>query len=125
MVPPFSVLLADADPATRGALALLLRSKLGLHHTAEAADGPGLLRLLADAPPDLLLLDWSLPARPDCETLLAARRAHPALRLAILSVDAAHAAAAEALGAVFIHKASPAADVLEQLRALVQAGPVR
>ena len=59
------------------------------------------------------------------ETLLAARRTHPALRLAILSVDAAHAAAAEALGAVFIHKASPASDVLDQLRSLVEPGPVQ
>jgi DNA-binding NarL/FixJ family response regulator len=114
------VLLADTDAATRSALALLLRSKLGLSTIGEAVDGETLTRALADFQPDWLLLDWSLPGRPACEALLAARQAHPRLRLVVMSIDSVHAAAAEALDAVFIHKGSDAAQVLDRLRPLVE-----
>ena len=113
------VLLADPDAATRRALALLLRSKFNLTDIGEAQDGVTLMRGLADNQPDLVLLDWSLPCRPACETLLAIHRAHPEMHLVVLSVNPAHAAKAQALGAVFIHKATAAEQVLEQLRGLL------
>jgi DNA-binding NarL/FixJ family response regulator len=121
MRPIAAVLLADSDPASRHALALLLRSKLGLTRIAEAADGAALARALAEAEPDLLLLDWGLPGRPD-PALLRALSGTGCGRLVILSVDTTVAAEAAALGAVFIYKGSPAEQVLEQLRALVTTG---
>ena len=117
------VLLADSDGATRNALALLLRRKWGLRAVGEAADGATFTRALAESQPELVLLVWALLDRPGLQALQDMRRAHPHLRLAILSVDSAHAAEAEALNAVFIHKGSAAAQVLEQLRALVEMCP--
>jgi two-component system LytT family response regulator len=122
MRPIAEVLLADADPAARHALALLLRSKLGLTRIAEAADGAALTRALAETEPDLLLLDWSLPGRPDPAVLRTQSGGPECRHLVILSVDEAVAAEAAALGAVFIYKGSPAEQVLEQLRAVVSAG---
>lgn len=113
------VLLADPDAATRSALALLFKSKLDLPSITEATDGDALAFALAQCVPDLLLLDWSLPGRPRTKALLELKLAHPQLRLVILSVDAAVAAKAEALGAVFIHKGSAAEQALGQLRKLV------
>jgi DNA-binding NarL/FixJ family response regulator len=114
------VLLADPDATTRKALILLFKSKLGILDVREVADGAALALAVADSAPDLLLLDWSLPGRPAGEGCRRWRQAHPDLRVAILSVDAATAAEAEALGAVFIHKGSAAEQVLEQLRGLLQ-----
>ena len=125
MAPVLQVLLADADAATRNALALFLKSKLGLHAIGEAADGETLTRSMAENQPRLVLLDWSLPDRPAPERLMELKRANPDLRLVILSVDAAAAAEAIAIGAVFIHKGSAAEQVLEQLRgqwALIRPG---
>jgi two-component system invasion response regulator UvrY len=119
MVHGVRVLLADPDAVTRRALALLLRSKFDLSNISEAADGATLIRALADHRPDLVLLDWSLPGRPACETLLAMHTEYPDMHLVIMSVNPAHAAKAEALGAVFIHKATGAEQVLEQLRGLL------
>ena len=113
------VLLADPDVVTRHALALLLRGKLGLTDIGEAPDGAALARALAANEIGLLLLDWSLPDRPACEALAAACRAHPRLRLVIMSINPDHTAQAQALQAVFINKASAAEQVLEQLRGLL------
>ena len=119
MVHGVRVLLADPDAVTRRALSLLLRSKFDLSDIREAADGATLTRTLADTKPDLVLLDWSLPNRPACDTLLAIHAENPKMHLVVMSVNPAHTDKAEALGAVFIHKATAAEKVLEQLRDLL------
>ncbi|HEX2998492.1 MAG TPA: response regulator, partial [Anaerolineales bacterium] len=59
-----NILIADPDPATRKALALLLRRKLGIEDIVEVDDVETLIRTLASEPPDLLLLDWRLYGSP-------------------------------------------------------------
>jgi DNA-binding NarL/FixJ family response regulator len=113
-----SALVAEADAVTRRALVLLLRNKLGLREVGEAAEGEAFARMVTETRPEIVLLDWSLPGRPSPQALRAMRRSHPKLRLVILSLETAHALEAEALSAVFIHKASAAGQVLEQLRVL-------
>jgi DNA-binding NarL/FixJ family response regulator len=120
MPTPMRVLLAEADGPARNALALLLKSKLGLQDIGEVVDGAVLARTMAACPPGLLLLDWSLPERPAPEVLRQYSREIPGLHLVILSVDGAHRAEAQAIDAEFIYKGSPAEVVLEQLRALVE-----
>ena len=120
MVPTLRVLIADADGATRNALALLFRSLLGLDNIGEATDGETLSQSMAKDPPGLLLLDWSLPGRPTLEALREFQSSRPQLRLVILSVDGAMAEKARALGAVFISKGSAAEAVLEQLRGILE-----
>jgi DNA-binding NarL/FixJ family response regulator len=119
MAPGLRVLLADSDAVARHALALLLRSKLGVSDIGEASDGAALVAALADCAPGWILLDWSLPGRPPREILQALHHAHPAVRWVILSVNPTHAAEAKTLGGVFIHKALAAEKVLEQLRGLL------
>ena len=123
MAPLNRVLLAVPDPASRRALSLLLRNKLGLDCLGEAADGEALAQALAEAPPDLVLLDWNLPGRPSAEAWRHWRAANPTARLAILSIDTRAAPEAEALGAVFIYKGAAAEVALEQLRRLVRREP--
>jgi two-component system, NarL family, invasion response regulator UvrY len=123
MAPVLQALLADADSATRNALTLLLKSKLGLVAIGAAVDGETLTRAIAECQPSLVLLDWSLPGRPSPDRLIEMQRANPNLHLVILSVDSANAADAEAVGAVFVHKGSAAEQVLEQLRRIAPMTP--
>ena len=52
------IIIADPDPAFRKALALLITRRLDVQSIYEAADTVTLIQKLADAPPDLLLLNW-------------------------------------------------------------------
>jgi len=51
------ILTADSDSATRKAITLLLRRQLGTNSILEILDVQTLIRTVADASPDLLLLD--------------------------------------------------------------------
>ena len=74
----------------------------------KSEDVETLIRTLADATPDLLLLDWRLYGSPAPETCRLLQKAYPHLKIVILSVDANDEAAAKDAGADFIHKgASP------------------
>lgn len=104
----FCILIADPDPATRQALTLLLRRRLGTEEILEIQDVETLIRTLADTSPDLLLLDWRLYGSPAPETCRLLQKAYPHLEIVLLSVDAEDAEAAKNAGAKFIHKgASP------------------
>ena len=82
------ILIADPDPATRKALILLLDRKLGKNCIAEVKDVETLIRTLADAPPDLLLLDWRLYGSPAPETCRLVRRPFTHMKILQLSVVA-------------------------------------
>lgn len=98
------ILIADPDPATRKALALLLKRKWGAYDVKEVQDVETLIRALADSSPDLLLLDWHLYDSPAPETCQLLRKAYPRLSIVLLSVNADDAQAAKEAGADFIHK---------------------
>ena len=114
------ILIADPDSATRKALILLLKRKLGTECIIEVRDVETLIRTLADAPPDLLLLDWRLYGSPAPETCQLLRRAFPHLRIILLSVDAGDADAAKAAGAGFIHKGASPDELIATLMPLLR-----
>lgn len=113
------IIIADPDPATRKALKLLLRRKLGTNGIVEVSDIETLIRALAETPPDLLLLDWRLYGSPAPETCHLLQRAYPHLRIVLLSVDAEDEAAAEEAGADFIYKGSPPEELIVTLTHLL------
>ena len=116
----FRIFIADPDSATRKALSLLLRRKLGTDEIIEIGDVETLIRNLADTPPDLLLLDWRLYGSPATETCRLLRKAYPHLKIVLLSVDANDAAAAKEAGAGFIHKGACPDDLIATLRSLLR-----
>jgi DNA-binding response OmpR family regulator len=61
--PKLRVLLVEDHPDTAGTLATLMR--LRGHEVEVAPDGPTALRLAADSPPDVALLDIGLPGGMD------------------------------------------------------------
>ncbi|MBE0672605.1 MAG: response regulator [Anaerolineales bacterium] len=114
------IIIADPDSSTRKALALLLRRKLDTNGIVEAGDVETLIRALADASPDLLLLDWRLYGSPAPETCRLLQKAYPHLEIVLLSVDANDAPAAKEAGAAFIHKGAAPDELIKILTPLIQ-----
>lgn len=114
------IIIADPDSATRKALTLLLKRKLGTEGIFEVDSVEALIRSLADTPPDLLLLDWRLYGSPAPETCRLLQRAYPNLRIILLSVDADDASAAKEAGAAFVHKGASPDDLIATLTPLLR-----
>jgi DNA-binding NarL/FixJ family response regulator len=114
------ILVADPDSATRKALALLLRRKLGREEIVEVESVETLIRALADTPPNLLLLDWRLYGSPAPETCRLLQRAYPCLKIVLLSVDANDAIAAKEAGAEFIYKGASPDELIATLTHLLR-----
>jgi DNA-binding NarL/FixJ family response regulator len=113
------ILIADSDPRTRQALALLLERKLGIHSIVEAWDRASLECELAASAPDLILLDCYLPGLSAGNAALLARL--PGARLALMSVNADDIATAQSLNAAFIYKGTLPEEVLATLKTLIPA----
>ena len=114
------IIIADPDPATRKALTLLLRRKLGTNGIVEVGDVETLIRVLTDETPDLLLLDWRLYGSPAPDTCRLLQKAYPHLKIVLLSVDANNEAAAKEAGANFIHKGAPPDELIATLSLLLR-----
>lgn len=113
------ILIADPDPATRKALALLLHRKLGTDGIVEVQDVETLIRALADVSPNLLLLDWRLYGSPAPETCRLLQKAYPHLKIVLLSVNVDDEAAAKEVGALFIHKGAAPDELIAILTPLL------
>jgi len=114
------IIIADPDSATRKALTLLLRRKLGTDGILEVDSVETLIRTLADTTPDLLLLDWTLYGSPAPETCRLLQRAYPHLKMILLSVDADDATAAEEAGATFIYKGASPDELIATLTPILR-----
>lgn len=114
------IIIADPDSATRKALTLLLKRKLGTEGIFEVDSVEALIRSLADTPPNLLLLDWRLYGSPAPETCRLLQRAYPQLRIVLLSVDADDASAAKEAGAAFVHKGASPDELIATLTPLLR-----
>jgi DNA-binding NarL/FixJ family response regulator len=89
------VVLADDDVLLREGLASLLE-RSGFEVTGQVGDGAGLVRLVSEDPPDLVVVDIRMPPGHATEGLEAAReirRSHPAVGVLVLSahVELEHA----------------------------------
>ncbi len=113
------IIIADPDSATRKALTLLLRRKMGTDGIVEVEDVETLIRILADASPDLLLLDWRLYGSPAPDTCRLLQKAYPQLKIVLLSVDANDEAAAKDVGADFVHKGASPDELIAILNPLL------
>jgi len=114
------IIIADPDPATRKALTLLLRRRMGTNGIVEVGDLETLIRTLADISPDLLLLDWKLYGSPAPETCRLLHKAYPSLKIVLLSVDAHDEATAKEAGADFVHKGASPDDLIATLTPLLR-----
>jgi DNA-binding NarL/FixJ family response regulator len=110
------VFVADAQTETRSALRLLLLD-LEMQVVGEANDWPTALAQVPAASPDLLVVEWELPAGVS-EALTALRLACPNLRVVVISNQLeARQAALHAGADAFISMGDAPDRVTERLRA--------
>ena len=110
------VFLADAQHETRSALRLLLLD-LDMQVVGEANDWPSALTKIQATNPDMLVLEWELPAGVGA-ALVALRVTRPNLRVVVISNLLESRQAAFHAGAdAFISKGDAADRVTERLRA--------
>ena len=114
------IIIADPDSATRKALILLLRRKMGTDGIVEVGDVETLIHTLADVSPDLLLLDWRLYGSPAPDTCRLLQKAYPHLKIVLLSVDANDEVAAKEAGADFIYKGASPDELIAILEPLLK-----
>jgi DNA-binding NarL/FixJ family response regulator len=109
------ILLADDNKDSRSALALLLETRLGAIIVGEACTMESLLEQAASTHPDVVLLDWELPRKPEADRILVLRSVVPGARLVVISArpeSASHAKGADA----FVNKFDPPERILAVLQ---------
>ena len=77
------VLVVDDEPQVRGMLDKLL-TRAG-HAVALAEEGAQALRLLDQSDFDIIILDLLMPGMEGLETLMRLKKAHPALKVIVIS----------------------------------------
>ncbi len=111
------ILLADDQPRVRFALRVLLMQQPGLQVVGEASDSRELFAQAGLADANLLLLDWELPGLTETDGVSALRRAHPALRIIVLSSRPGARRAAQAASVdAFVSKGDPPEQLLTVIR---------
>jgi two-component system phosphate regulon response regulator PhoB len=114
------ILLVDDDVFVRR----LLRRTLPAQEfeIAEASDGEIALDLIEAQRPELVLLDWQMPATPGSAVLARLQERHPGLGVVVLSTDGTQRAEAMRLGAkAFLTKPFSPLGLLETIESLLAA----
>jgi len=112
-----TLLVVDDEPAIRRLLRTTLASQSW--RILEAGTGENALRIAAETPPDLVLLDLGLPDHDGVEVLKRLRQANPALPVVILSVrddERGKVAALEAGADDYVTKPFSMAELIARLR---------
>jgi two-component system response regulator DesR len=109
------ILLADDNPSSRSALALLLVTRLGATIVGEASTMECLLEQAAATRPDVVLLDWELPGKPETDRIHVLRSVTPGVRVIVISARPESAAQASEADA-FVNKTDPPERILATLK---------
>jgi len=109
------ILLADDNRDSRSALALLLETRLGAIIVGEALSMESLLEQAAATHPDVVLLDWELPGKPEADRIVVLRSVVPGGRIIIISARPESALQTVEADA-FVNKTDPPENLLAVLR---------
>ena len=82
------VVVADDHPMVRYGIAAVLADDADVQLVGEAADGAGLLDLVARERPDVVLTDLAMPGLGGIEAIRELRLRHPAVRVLVLTMHA-------------------------------------
>jgi DNA-binding NarL/FixJ family response regulator len=82
---PVTVVVADDQAAVREGLVLLLGTLPGITVTGEAEDGEALAGVVADRPPQVVLMDLNMPRLDGVEATRRLRASHPGTQVVVLT----------------------------------------
>jgi DNA-binding NarL/FixJ family response regulator len=111
--------ICDDQPGFRQLLSVVLGLEDGLEVVGEAADGRGVVQVVADLSPDVLLLDVAMPERDGIEALPDIRRVAPDTSVVMLTAfgsDSVRQRAADAGASGFIEKGADVDELVAQIR---------
>lgn len=119
--PQIRVAIVDDQQLVRAGFRMLVESQPDMTVIAEAGDGDEALRVLAETPPDVVLMDVRMPNRNGVETTdeLVRRLGDAAPKVIVLTtfdIDEYAFAAVKAGAAGFLLKDVPPHDLLEAIR---------
>jgi DNA-binding NarL/FixJ family response regulator len=115
-----TIVLADDHQVVRSGLRALLEADLGAQIVGEASDGLEAVQLVEQLQPDILIVDLMMPGLTGLEVARRVRQRAAHVRIVVVSMHAAESYVREALraGAIgYVLKESPAADVVQAVRA--------
>ena len=118
------VVIADDVADIRLLLGAVLTLDGFFEVVAEAADGSEALQKCRDARPDVVVLDMNMPVRSGFDVLPAIRAELPDAVIAVFSGFEKDSLGDKTLGLgadVYLEKGTPALEVAERLKALVEA----
>jgi DNA-binding NarL/FixJ family response regulator len=119
------IVIADDHVMFRQGLVLLLRSAEGLTLVGEAADGREALRLIAEARPDIAVLDVSMPELTGIEVLREVKKEKLPTRIVLLTMHTDPELASEALEAGasgYLLKGNAFEDLLQAMQCVARGG---
>jgi DNA-binding NarL/FixJ family response regulator len=113
------VVLADDHQMVRQALAQLLEDSPGIEVVGQAGDGQEAVKLVEATAPDVIVLDYSMPAMDAPVTIQALLRQHRQLRIVVLTVhESIHYAVRvlESGAHGYVVKSAAAQELVEAIR---------
>ena len=121
------ILLADDHSVMRMGLATLIGSDSGMTVVGEAENGEAAVRLVAEAHPDVVIMDLMMPVLSGAEATKRIIAEHPGTRILILTSYGISAECADAIrnGALgVITKDAAAENILEAVRTVAAGGRI-
>jgi len=119
------VVVADDHPVVRAGLRQIVAAQPDMQVAAEAADGDGVLTVLAATPADVLLLDLTMPGAPFPALLKHVRSRYPGVRVLVMSMHPEDQFAERALregAAGYLTKERTPQDLVEAIRKVTRGG---
>jgi len=113
------IALADDHRVVLDGLRAVLAAQADFEIVGDAVDAPGVLTLVAETKPDVLVLDLMMPGANGIEIARELSKSAPAVRIVILSMHANEGYVAEALraGAIgYVLKNSPTDELVQAIR---------
>lgn len=113
------ILIADDHTIVRHGLKQIVETDSQMNVIGEASNGHEVLNLVKNQPPDVVVLDISMPGRNGLETLKDLKREHPALGVIVLSMHPKDQYAVRVLkagAAGYITKESAPEELVQAIR---------
>ncbi len=122
---PIRVMVVDDHPMLRDGVTGAIRRQSDMVVAGEAADGASAIATLEAVRPDVVLMDLQMPGMDGVEALAAIHKAHPEVRILVLTTYAGDAKALRALkagAAGYLLKSALRTDLLDAIRAVHRGG---
>jgi DNA-binding NarL/FixJ family response regulator len=119
--PPIRVLVVDDQTVVREGLEMLLGLSPGIEVVGGAADGVEAVRLADERRPDVVLMDLRMPRLDGVEATRQIARAHPEIRIVVLTTyadDASLFGALDAGARGYLTKGASAQEIQRAIRAV-------